>query len=136
MRWCSVITVFGLVIACQHHETSHGREPPPSAKAATVDQGGIFVSGGQGGSWRRSQHGFPTEAIVTEFARQGDRLFAATGAHGLWMSESGGRAWRRVESCEGAELSALAANDALIFAGTSSNGVLISRDRGETWTAE
>ncbi|MGE0322811.1 MAG: hypothetical protein AB7K71_00815 [Polyangiaceae bacterium] len=72
---------------------------------------------------------------MTEFVQQGEHLFAATGSHGLWRSDDDARTWRRLEGCKVAEFSALAVTEGLVVAGTLKQGVLLSRDRGETWVS-
>jgi photosystem II stability/assembly factor-like uncharacterized protein len=105
-------------------------------------ESGVFRSANGGRAWRETD--FPMEyapvpsLAVTVGADGDDILFAGTEAHGLWLSRSQGKTWRRVgeEAVTGGVNAILLdpdrsdAGDMLIL---HEGELLITRDGGEHW---
>ncbi|MCA9644678.1 MAG: hypothetical protein KC492_28505 [Myxococcales bacterium] len=129
-----------LVSACDERAEPQGHQLVSASSAArpsapSAARSGVFTLDRDTRSWRRSSGGLPEAVVVTEFAEQGGRVFAATGSHGLWQSDDAGQTWRRAESCKVTQLNAVAARDGMVLVGTLSQGVVLSQDRGETWVS-
>jgi photosystem II stability/assembly factor-like uncharacterized protein len=121
--------------------------PPDFFHDETVFTGtetGIYVSKSGGRSWRPLP--FPEEvapvlslAVSPNFAHDGN-LWAGTDSAGLWVSADRGKIWRR-----SGEEALQASVNALIVSGQSpteqkilvlaTEGLLLSRDGGGTWTS-
>jgi photosystem II stability/assembly factor-like uncharacterized protein len=79
----------------------------------------------------------PVNAMVSFTGKSGYQILAATNA-GLFRSPDPSLGWDRLSYGEGIDkrttcISVNAQNSSLIFVGTATSGVLVSRDAGETW---
>ena len=79
----------------------------------------------------------PVNALVSLPEKSGYAILAATNA-GLFRSEDPSLGWDRLAYAEGIDkrttcISVNAQNPSLIYVGTATSGVLVSRDAGETW---
>jgi photosystem II stability/assembly factor-like uncharacterized protein len=79
----------------------------------------------------------PVNAMVSFTGKSGYQVLAATNA-GLFRSPDPSLGWDRLSYGEGIDkrttcISVNAQNSSLIFVGTATSGVLVSRDAGETW---
>ena len=110
--------------------------------AGTVDDG-VFRSADGGRNWSSWNFGLMdlkvfSMAISPGFA--GDETLYVGTETGVFRSTNGGRAWREVSfPMDLAPVLSLALSpgyvkDGILFAGTESHGLLISEDRGSTWT--
>jgi photosystem II stability/assembly factor-like uncharacterized protein len=103
---------------------------------------GIYRSENQGGSWTKLQ-GIPyaarrTQAIVQD-AAQPKTLYAAT-TEGLWVTRDAGESWKRTTPKEWVingvvVLRAATAQPGRVLIGTEGQGLLVSDDAGETFSA-
>ena len=103
---------------------------------------GIYRSEDQGGSWTKLQ-GIPyaarrTQAIVQD-AAQPKTLYAAT-TEGLWVTRDAGESWKRTTPKEWvingvAVLRVSASEPGRVLIGTEGQGILVSDDAGETFSA-
>jgi photosystem II stability/assembly factor-like uncharacterized protein len=104
---------------------------------------GIYRSENQGGSWTKLQ-GIPyaarrTQAIAQD-AAQPKTLYAAT-TEGLWVTRDAGESWKRTTPKEwvinGVVVlrGAAAAQSGRVLIGTEGQGILVSDDAGETFSA-
>jgi photosystem II stability/assembly factor-like uncharacterized protein len=103
---------------------------------------GIYRSENQGGSWTKLQ-GIPyaarrTQTIVQD-AAQPKTLYAAT-TEGLWVTRDAGESWKRTTPKEWVingvvVLRATAAQPGRVLIGTEGQGILVSDDDGETFSA-
>ena len=103
---------------------------------------GIYRSENQGGSWTKLQ-GIPyaarrTQTIVQD-AAQPKTLYAAT-TEGLWVTRDAGESWKRTTPKEWVingvvVLRAAAAQPGRVLIGTEGQGILVSDDAGETFSA-
>ena len=98
----------------------------------------VFRSTDGGVTWLAVSHGLFDHSIYAlalspRFAEDGV-AFAGTGS-GIYRSENGGRLWRDLIMPAGDEtvLSLALADCGALYAGTEANGLLRSRDEGETW---
>ncbi len=103
---------------------------------------GIYRSENQGGSWTKLQ-GIPyaarrTQAIVQDSLQPGT-LYAAT-TEGLWVTRDAGESWKRTTPKEWVingvvVLRAAAAQPGRVLIGTEGQGILVSDDAGESFSA-
>jgi photosystem II stability/assembly factor-like uncharacterized protein len=116
--------VMTLTIDSQHPQTIY-------ATACT----GIYRSTDDGAQWTKLR-GIPYSSRRTRAFAQGrddtNMLLAGT-TEGLWISEDGGGAWRRVTPKELVVNAVIARPDGTILLGTEEAGVVRSSDRGRTW---
>jgi photosystem II stability/assembly factor-like uncharacterized protein len=109
--------------------------------AATVDDG-VFRSSDRGKHWQPANFGLLelqtlSLAISPDFEQDATVFLGVD--HGIYRSTNGGRAWRDLEAPDdlaavlSLALSPTFTRDSIVFAGTESNGLWISRDRGQTW---
>lgn len=110
--------------------------------AATLEDG-MFRSTDRGSYWQSSNFGLLDLhalclAISPDFARD-QTVFAGTES-GVFRSVNGGRSWRELDvphelaPVQSLALSPAFGHDGLVFAGTEACGLLVSQDRGATWT--
>jgi photosystem II stability/assembly factor-like uncharacterized protein len=137
-------------------------EPPPIVSALAVSPGfdrdaillagtledGVFRSADRGGRWARWNFGLLDLQVYCMALSPGfaddETVFVGTET-GIFRSTNGGRAWREVDfSIELAPVLSLAISpdftneeederSGVLFAGTESNGLYLSEDRGRTW---
>jgi photosystem II stability/assembly factor-like uncharacterized protein len=104
---------------------------------------GIYRSENQGGSWTKLQ-GIPyaarrTQAIAQD-AAQPKTLYAAT-TEGLWVTRDAGESWKRTTPKEWVINGVVvlrgtaAAQSGRVLIGTEGQGILVSDDAGETFSA-
>ena len=101
---------------------------------------GIFRSTDGGASWLAVNHGLFDHSIYAlalslRFSEDGV-VYAGTGS-GIYASENGGSLWRDVPMPAGDEtvLSLALAEGGALYAGSEAQGLLRSRNDGETWEA-
>lgn len=99
---------------------------------------GAFRSTDGGATWLAVNHGLFDHSIYAlalspRFAED-SLVYAGTGS-GIYASENGGRLWQDLTMPAGDEtaLSLALAECGALYAGTETNGLLRSRDDGETW---
>lgn len=100
---------------------------------------GIYRSTDGGQTWQQV-HDAPVTALAID-ARSGD-IYAADTRGGVWRSDATATTWKRsgLDKLEVVTLVTAQTNIAgrpasLVFAGTSNQGVHVSRDNGATWQA-
>lgn len=109
--------------------------------AGTMEDGVIFTSnrGDNWVSWNFGLLDLNTLCLGISPAFANDETLFAGVQSGLFRSANGGRAWREVELPVGYEailslaLSPNFGSDHTLFAGCETQGLLVSRDGGETW---
>jgi photosystem II stability/assembly factor-like uncharacterized protein len=100
---------------------------------------GIAISPDRGKTWPRRETGLPDRGKYTQVVKV-DRTTAGRALagceSGLYLSENAGESWRRVFSTKTTitDLRQSPHDAQLWLAVTQSNGALVSRDGGETWT--
>jgi photosystem II stability/assembly factor-like uncharacterized protein len=110
---------------------------------AGTNEDGVLVSNDRGKSWVSWNFGLLDLnilclAISPDFGT--DETIYAGAESGLFRSTNGGRAWKEVAFPIGFDavlnlaISPCFAQDNTLFVGTENNGLLISRDRGKSWT--
>ena len=114
-----------------------------SAVFAGTAEDGVFRSHDGGETWASSNFGLLDRnvlclAISPQFECD-DTLFVGTES-GIYTSTNGGRAWRGLDfPIQAAPVLDLAVSpnfvaDGLLYAGTDASGLLVSADRGQSWT--
>lgn len=100
---------------------------------------GFTVSHDQGFTWKRMENGLPargkyTQVIAVDRLRAG-RVFAGC-EKGIYLTEDGAKSWRQVfaSSATVNDVRQSPVDPRLWMAVTQSDGALISRDGGLTWT--
>lgn len=94
---------------------------------------GVFRSGNIGDTWTGSNSGIPVSASTHRFIYTGTRVLVAT-SMGMSKSDDGGNTWSTVAGAPNS-VSCFAYDGTRIFAGTTGNGVFVSTNNGDTWTA-
>lgn len=103
----------------------------PVVMAGTSGKG-ILESGNSGLSWSQLNTGL-TNMDVRGFVDLNGNIFAATGG-GPFLAAAGAEIWVRADSgFEGNSCTALALFQDKLIAGSASNGVFVSVDRGVSW---
>lgn len=99
---------------------------------------GIFKSLDNGASWTAVSSGLPSQTPIRSLtAASNGHLYAGPGTQGIYRSTNNGATWAAVNTGipAGAEVSALIATSAGVFAGIDGAGVFLSTDNGTNWTA-
>jgi parallel beta-helix repeat protein len=97
------------------------------------DNGGVFVSADNGGSWRMPSNKL-LHRYVREMAVSGFHLFAATYYNGVYCSDDDGQDWKPVNNgMPGFFNTSLTAVGAHVFSGTDTSGVFQTDDYCRTW---
>ena len=115
--------------------------PPLGAKASAATPVGVYQSTDAGRSWRLPglNPSVPFADVVApspRFAR--DQTIFVCGADGLYRSTDAGDTWHRV--LVGSRMLCVVVSAAgtpemlVVLVGTEVDGILISQDRGRTWT--
>jgi photosystem II stability/assembly factor-like uncharacterized protein len=97
----------------------------------------VYSSEDNGSTWVAINNGFPSNVYVQELATDGERVFAGTSAHGLFITSDNGANWRQANiqlTINSVVAIALDGANVLIATG-GSDGVLRSTDLGQTWSA-
>ncbi len=121
----------GAVWALEVHPAAH-------TLYAGLDSGGVYRSDNRGAAWYPAGRGLPGKQAVVELAvdpTDPDFLVAST-REGVYRTIQRGRKWARSETGTPRGLLALAfdASGGRIYGGGFSTGLLVSVDRGATWT--
>ncbi len=99
-----------------------------NTKVERSDDGGLI--------WH-SVAGFPRTVAQLQAVRGDEQIVAARTEDAVWISRDGGSSWSLAQALPSKPLSlAVTRKDAgMVLVGTESVGVLVSRDRGESWQA-
>ena len=95
---------------------------------------GLYRSRDMGDNWQRLLGGIETEFVHALLFTPG-RIYAATDAHGVFVSDDDGASWQITGTGlpDGVAMLALARLDAQTVLVGAQNGVYLTRDAGETW---
>jgi ligand-binding sensor domain-containing protein len=97
---------------------------------AGTDQHGVWILHEPSLRWEDLSQGLPAQAQVFQMAVQGDTVFAALYAQGVYRLEPAVKTWRATAEEHPLRLVSAAG---VLFAGRNPGGVFTSRDGGETW---
>jgi photosystem II stability/assembly factor-like uncharacterized protein len=102
-----------------------------TAYAGTDDSVFVSVDGGRLWAARVMTPASPVQC----FTIVGRRVYAGTRKAGVFVTEGGGRSWRRVaDGLTDPNVRSLASRGSVVYAGTDSKGVFILPDGEERWT--
>jgi hypothetical protein len=109
---------------------------PAMQAAESPDAHAIFKTLDHGRSWSRADTGMPASARINAFAAIDASIFAGTDS-GIYMSLDEARTWNPATglAMHSGRILGLAALGPSLYAGTDRSGLLVSHDRGLTWTA-
>ena len=83
--------------------------------------------------WRQN---LPVNSIVNSFVVNGNEIYSATKADGVFLSTNNGESWISVSNgLPSADVTSIAVNGNYLIAGVSGKGLYSSTDRGENWSA-
>lgn len=119
---------------CGHARQSNLQEPlDPVPVLPAV----IYLSADSGQTWQPFANGIPKEATASGFISMGNKIFASTGDHGVFMT-AGENDWGSVGPffTEGLDINAIEAIDRTIVIGTSRHGIFTTEDEGKNWKHE
>jgi hypothetical protein len=153
VQFLFVILVTAVPASAQWEVLTTGLPAFPSAIQTCVSQGnlfmylttttqtsvpGLFRSSDEGVTWAKADTGIDLQTIsVTAFASIRNRIFAATGGYGLFVSTNNGSLWTKkaIPPADYANYGyALAVRDTVLYVGHY--GISYSTDYGNTWTRE
>lgn len=108
----------------------------PHAQSKQPIAGKIYRSADQGASWQQADAGFPA-AVVNDFAFHNGNYFAATDAHGLYISKDHLQTWKKTGTGLPADIKidAVEGMGKVLMLGSHQYGIYISVDDGATWKA-
>jgi hypothetical protein len=95
--------------------------------AGTYDNG-LYKSTNYGYNWTQTSL---NTAQIGCLAVSGSYIYAGKSGSGIYYSSDGGVNW--LQTLSGINVRTLLANDSIVIAGTSMNGVLVSTNHGQTW---
>jgi photosystem II stability/assembly factor-like uncharacterized protein len=107
-----------------------------SIAAPAAERYAIFKTMDRGRSWTRSDAGMPGDARVNAFGALGDSLFAGTDS-GIFISLDEGQSWLPSTGVTATSnrITSFATVGQIVCAGTEDKGILLSTDRGITWSS-
>lgn len=94
---------------------------------------GVYRSADGGKTWWRSDAGLAGNSRINAFGSMNGVVFAGTDG-GIYRSRDEGRHWRRVGGGTD-RVTSFATVGGEVYAGTDRRGILISTDKGMTWSA-
>ena len=95
----------------------------------------IYRSTDKGKSWEPFANGIPKEATVNSFLPIGNKIYAATEYHGIYIIKDGASSWSRIGKGlpENTDINAIAVINNVFVTGTLKNGIFISTDSCLNW---
>lgn len=95
----------------------------------------IYISKDTGRNWRPYANGIPKEATASCFVEKGNKIFAGTESHGVFVDE-GGNNWKSIRNGlpKGLDINTIEVTGDVIVIGTFGHGVFTSGDEGNNWT--
>ena len=110
---------------------------------AATNGAGVFLSTDKGTSWKAVNTGLPLVVGFTSLLSSGTNLFVGTYGYGIYASSDQGANWNPTSFTRTANTwircfaaSTNEAEGALIFGGSSDEGLLVSTDNGATWHSD
>jgi photosystem II stability/assembly factor-like uncharacterized protein len=110
---------------------------------------GLWLGGADGSAWRKSARGLRRLSdqasihyrALAHAEGDGESALFVAGWEGVHRSLDAGESWRHLEiirpySTRGVAFSPGFAEDGTLFASTYGSGLIVSRDRGQSWTPE
>ncbi|NJN33962.1 MAG: hypothetical protein HC817_06665 [Saprospiraceae bacterium] len=94
----------------------------------------VYISKNKGTNWQPFSDGIPDEATVSCFIEKGNKIYAATEYHGVFIND-GAKTWYSANNKLPKDIKIKAleyANDTLVL-GSSNYGIWLSPDEGKTW---
>jgi len=115
-----------------HNAPEWSTLPLDQQRALRPIEGGVVMSGEDGGGWSQSNEGLPSKPIHALASSAGGVTFAAT-AIGLYRAVGSGP-WEALEGLGRQPVQAVATDgQGTVWAATATGGVLRSGDGGDTW---
>ena len=95
----------------------------------------IYRSTDGGESWKSFDNGIPERATVSSFLVKGNKIFASTDYHGIFVIREGELKWQRIDQDlpEGVDINAITSIGNSVIIGTLRDGILISTNDGKNW---
>jgi hypothetical protein len=109
---------------------------------AATQNNGLYRSSDYGETWFAIYNGLDTTKRISAIAINGPNIFVGSRtiplsvltSNGVYRSTNYGSSWQEANTgLTDTNISAIAANESKIFAGTESKGVFLSADNGATW---
>ena len=95
---------------------------------------GIFLSTDEARTWHPSRGTHPEMGRIASFTVSGQSVFAGSDRAGVLRLSSGSEtSWVASPTFPGGRVRCLFAREGVLYAGTDTTGVLVSRDDGQTW---
>ncbi len=96
----------------------------------------IYRSLDKGRMWSSFDQGIPENATVSGFQAKGNKLFATTDFHGVFVFLSGANQWQAINLGlpDQVDVNAITVLNDLLVIGTNKHGIFISRDDGRLWS--
>ncbi len=96
---------------------------------------GVMYRSTDGRTWSSFDQGIPGDATVSGFQPKGNKLFASTDFHGVFVSLSGVNQWQPVNLGlpDQVDVNAITVLNGLLIIGTNKHGIFISSDDGRLW---
>lgn len=119
--------VVKLLLVATFSVATQGTEPP---RIHT-----IFKTIDRGRSWSRSDSGMPGNVRINAFGSLDEAIFAGTDS-GIYISRDEGQSWRpsSITVLTPGRITCFASLGQNVYAGTDRGGILVSSDRGITWS--
>jgi len=129
MKYLNSVLVF-LSVLMLIIPASHAQNTPAVAAR-------IYRSIDQGESWQPIAKGFPTAAVVNDFAFHKGIYFAGTEAHGVYVSKDHLRSWTKIGTGLPGDIkiNAIEGAGSVLVLGSNQYGIYISTDNGASWHA-
>lgn len=128
---CLVVSLVMLGCNPKAEQVNHENQVDQAPKTGGI----IYRSLDNGRVWSSFDQGIPEDATVSGFLVRGNKLFAITDFHGVFVSRSGVNQWQpiNVGLPDQVDVNAITVLNDLLIIGTNKHGVFISQDEGGMW---
>jgi photosystem II stability/assembly factor-like uncharacterized protein len=95
----------------------------------------VYNSTDGGKTWQAFDSGIPSDATISAFLVQDDKIFASTDYHGLYFIKGMERHWKRIDEDlpKSIDINTIIASGNTVVIGTLAHGIMISRNGGKNW---